>query len=333
MTEHANILVVDKLRKEFKRVAALRDIDIVLDKPGVYGFLGPNGAGKTTTFKLICGLLHPTSGRVLVDGIDVSRSPREAMTRLGVQFDATSFYPYLSGRDNLGVVARWLDNPVDDNRVDALLDQVGLGAAAERKVAGYSWGMRQRLGLASALLSDPRLVLLDEPTNGLDPAGIADIRGLLPRLAREEGRTVFLSSHRMEEVEQVCDHVTIIHEGAIVASGTPAGLASAETAVEIHCGDPHGAAGILEKMAGEISATVISATALRVQCGAATPGAINKHLVEHGVAVEQIFDRGESLEQVFFRLTGERGTSDAPGSIGAPGDIRERTEGDGGASG
>lgn len=309
MGENANILVVDKLRKEFKRVQALRDIDIVLDKPGVYGFLGPNGAGKTTTFKLICGLLHPTRGRVLVDGIDVARSPREAMTRLGVQFDSTSFYPYLSGRDNLLVIARWLDTAIDTARTDALLDQVGLSGAADRKVAGYSWGMRQRLGLASALLSDPRLVLLDEPTNGLDPAGIADIRGLLPRLARDEGRTVFVSSHRMEEVEQVCDHVTIIHEGAIVASGTPGELASAETAVEIHCGDPHGAAQILEKMAGGMTVSVISASALRVQGGGATPGAINKHLVEHGVAVEQVFDRGESLEQVFFRLTGEQSDS------------------------
>lgn len=309
MTDHTNILVVEKLRKEFKQVTALNDIDIVLDKPGVYGFLGPNGAGKTTTFKMICGLLHPTSGRVLVDGIDVARSPREAMTRLGVQFDATSFYSYLSGRDNLLVIARWLDGPIDKGRVDALLDQVGLSDAARRKVGGYSWGMRQRLGLASALLSNPRLVLLDEPTNGLDPAGIADIRALLPRLARDEGRTVFLSSHRMEEVEQICDHVTIIHEGAIAAAGTPDELASPETVVEVHCNDPHGAADIIEKMTGGTEVRVTSASALRVHGGGKTPAEINRHLVEHGVAVEQVFDRGESLEQVFFRLTGERSES------------------------
>ena len=326
MTANKPILVVNKLRKDFNRVKALRDIDIVLDKPGVYGFLGPNGAGKTTTFKLICGLLHPTSGRVLVDGIDVARSPREAMTRLGVQFDSPVFYPYLTGRDNLLVVARWLDGTVDTGRVESLLGQVGLSDAAGRSVGGYSWGMRQRLGLASALLSDPPLVLLDEPTNGLDPAGIADIRSLLPRLAHDDGRTVFLSSHRMVEVEQICDHVTIIHEGTIVASGTPDELASPETAVEVHCGDPHGAARILESIGGGARIHVISASALQVHGGETTPAQINRHLIEHGVAVEQVVNRGESLEQVFFRLTGAPRELGEPGESGNPGDPRKAGE-------
>jgi ABC-2 type transport system ATP-binding protein len=242
------------------------------------------------------------------------------MTRLGVQFDSPVFYPYLTGRDNLLVVARWLDGPVDTERVESLLGQVGLSDAAGRKVGGYSWGMRQRLGLASALLSDPPLVLLDEPTNGLDPAGIADIRSLLPRLAHDDGRTVFLSSHRMEEVEQICDHVTIIHEGAIVAAGTPIELASPETAVEIHCSDPQGAARILENIGDGARVRVISASALDVRGGGTTPAQINKHLVEHGVAVEQVVKRSETLEQVFFRLTG------------APGDPRKTGERGGGQS-
>jgi ABC-2 type transport system ATP-binding protein len=319
MTEGTGILVVENLRKEFRGIAALRGIDIVLDKPGVYGFLGPNGAGKTTTFKLISGLLTPTSGRVLVDGIDVATSPRRAMTRLGVQFDSPVFYPYLSGRDNLLVIARWLDGPVDANRVDALLDQVGLGRAADRKVGGYSWGMRQRLGLASALLSDPSLVLLDEPTNGLDPAGIADVRSLLPRLAHDEGRTVFLSSHRMTEVEQICDHVTIIHEGEIAASGAPAELASPEPTVDVRCADAADAGRILAEMAGGITVRMVSATELSVLGGGATPADINKWLVERGVAVEQVVSRSESLEQVFFRLTGGRAEPGDPCESGGAG--------------
>jgi ABC-2 type transport system ATP-binding protein len=235
------------------------------------------------------------------------------MTRLGVQFDSPVFYPYLSGRDNLLVITRWLDGPVSAGRVDALLEQVGLGNSAERKVSGYSWGMRQRLGLASALLSDPPLVLLDEPTNGLDPAGIADVRSLLPRLAHDEGRTVFLSSHRMTEVEQICDHVTIINEGTIAASGTPTELASPDPAVDVLCADAEGAARIVEEMAGEMTVRVISATALRILGPGAIPAEINKRLVERGVAVEQVASRSESLEQVFFRLTGGRGEDRVPG--------------------
>jgi ABC-2 type transport system ATP-binding protein len=312
MTEGTGILVVENLRKEFKRVAALRGIDIVLDEPGVYGFLGPNGAGKTTTFKLISGLLRPTSGQVIVDGIDVARSPRDAMTRLGVQFDSPAFYPYLTGRDNLLTATRWLDRPVGPDRVDALLGEVGLGNAAGRKVGGYSWGMRQRLGLASALLSDPPLVLLDEPTNGLDPAGIADVRSLIPRLARDEGRTVFLSSHRMTEVEQICDHVTIIHEGAIAASGAPSELASPDPAVEVRCEDAPRAARAIDGMAGGFTVRVTSANALRV-LGGATPAEVNKRLVEQGISVEQVMTRTESLEQVFFRLTGGSGEGEGDG--------------------
>jgi ABC-2 type transport system ATP-binding protein len=304
MGQTHEILVIDKLHKTFKSVVALKGIDLTLDKPGVYGFLGPNGAGKSTTFKLICSLLRPTSGRVIVDGTDVQKDPRRAVTRLGVHFDSPSFYPYLSGRDNLVVFSRWLDEPLGGKRIDGLLSLVGLTEAAKRKVGGYSWGMKQRLGLASALLSDPMLVLLDEPTNGLDPRGIADIRGLLPRLARDEGRTVFLSSHRMEEVEHVCDHVTIIHEGEIVASGTPDELASSDSVIEVHCADPRAAARILVGLDGLDDVDVVAATRLQIRSSEIKTSRITQYLIEQGIAVDQVIRRRESLEQVFFRLTG-----------------------------
>jgi len=298
------ILAIEKLRKQFGRVVALNDIDIVLDKPAVYGFLGPNGAGKTTTFRLICSLLRPTSGRVVVDGADVQTDPRRAVSRLGVHFDSPAFYPYLSGRDNLVVFSRWLDNVVPASRIDELISLVGLTDAAGRKVSGYSWGMKQRLGLASALLSDPRLVLLDEPTNGLDPGGIADIRRLLPKLAHEQQRTVFLSSHRMEEVEQVCDHVTIIHEGNIVAAGRPQELTSDEEVIEVHCADSRNAANVLGGLGGLTNVEIIAPDKLRIHTSDIETSRINQYLIENGVAVEQVVKRRESLEQVFFRLTG-----------------------------
>jgi ABC-2 type transport system ATP-binding protein len=297
------ILTIEKLRKEFKRVTALDGIDIVLDKPGVYGFLGPNGAGKSTTFKLICALLRPTSGRIFVDGIDVQKNTRAAVSKLGVQFDSPGFYPYLSGRENLTVITRWLDDGPKPGRVDELLAFVGLKDAANRKVGGYSWGMRQRLGLASALISDPKLVLLDEPTNGLDPAGIADVRRLLPALAHDEGRTILVSSHRMDEVEQVCDHVTIIHEGRIVAAGTPKELAAAEETIEIRCDDPHAAADFLRRVEGITAVLVTGAETLSVHAPGVPASRVNELLVGQKIPVEQVMRRRESLEQVFFRLT------------------------------
>lgn len=244
------VLELRELRKTYGRTTALNGIDLALDGPGVYGFLGPNGAGKTTTFKLICGLLRPTSGAVLVDGDDIRVEPLRVLSKLGVQFDGPVFYPHLTGRENLRVIAKWLGRDLDD-RIEELLDLVELAGAADRGAGGYSFGMQRRLGLAAALLSNPGLLLLDEPTSGLDPGGIADVRTLLPKLAGDEGRCVFLSSHRIEEVEQVCDGVFIIHRGRIVAAGR-----------------------------------------------------IDQLLAEHGIVAGKVENRRESLEDVFFRLTG-----------------------------
>jgi ABC-type multidrug transport system ATPase subunit len=297
------ILILDKLYKRFGRVSALAGIDLTLDKPGVYGFLGPNGAGKTTTFKLVCALLRPTAGRVLINGIDVQKDTRKAMAKLGVQFDAPAFYPYLTSRENLQLIACWLDGNHQEE-IDDLLSLVGLSDAKHRRVGGYSWGMKQRLGLAAALLSDPQLLLLDEPTNGLDPGGIADIRCLLPRLAHEQGRTVFVSSHRMEEVEQTCDQVAIIHRGVIVAWGTLAELASRDTRIEIRCEELQMALDVLQKIDGIGNIERTGLNCLQVLRPRVASSKINQILVEHGVAVEQIVERRESLEEMFFRLTG-----------------------------
>ncbi|UCH85383.1 MAG: ABC transporter ATP-binding protein, partial [Candidatus Latescibacterota bacterium] len=200
-------------------------------------------------------------------------------------------------------IRQWLDIGPGPGRIDELLAFVGLAKAANRKVGGYSWGMKQRLGLASALISDPKLVLLDEPTNGLDPAGIADVRRLLPSLAHDEGRTILVSSHRMEEVEQICDHVTIIHEGQIVAAGTPDELAADEGSIEIHCEDAAAAGESLKTLDGVDDIQVTGAATLLVRAPGVPASRINQELVNRNIAVEQVVRRRESLEQVFFRLT------------------------------
>ncbi len=297
------ILKVEKLKKQFGQVHALKGIDIVLDRPGVYGFLGPNGAGKTTTFKLIGGLLRPTSGRILIGGIDVGAETAKAVSMLGILFDQPAYYPYLTGRENLSVFNRWMGRE-DQDRADRLLDMVGLGGAGSRKVGGYSWGMKRRLGIAAALLGDPAILLLDEPTNGLDPAGIADMRKLLPRLAWEEGKTVLLSSHRMEEVSQICDHVTIINKGEIAASGTPWELSTGQPWIEIESADADRAVNLLEEsgMSSEIRRR--SAVIIDVLAAGKTAAVINAFLVENGLEVTGVREKRESLEDIFFRLTG-----------------------------
>jgi len=303
------ILSVEKLEKRFGRVFALRGVDILLQKPGVYGFLGPNGAGKTTTFKLIGGLLRPTGGRILIGGIDVRTDTARAVSKLGILFDQPAYYPYLSGKENLSVFGRWMGLD-DTRRADRLLEIVGLGGAGGKKVGGYSWGMKRRLGIAASLLGDPAVLLLDEPTNGLDPAGIADMRKLLPRLAWEEGRTVLLSSHRMEEVSQICDHVTIINRGEIAASGTPAELSTGAPWIEIEPPDADRVVRLLEEsgLAGGIKRR--SASVIELMADGKTASSVNAFLVGKGLEVTGIREKRESLEDIFFRLTGGGGDDD-----------------------
>lgn len=297
------ILSIEKLKKRFGGVEALTGIDMTLVQPGVYGFLGPNGAGKTTTFKLVSGLLRPTGGRVAIGGVDVQKDTKKAVSRLGVLFDMPAYYPYLTGEENLAVFSRW-NGGTSQERIGGLLGLVGLGDVKGRKVGGYSWGMKRRLGIAAALLSDPQLLLLDEPTNGLDPAGIADIRRLLPHLAWKEERTVLLSSHRMEEVSQICDHVTIIHSGSIVAAGTPEELSHAEPWIEIECSDADKAATILSGLDNIKRLERTGLKGIRILASRLGAGKINGLLVENGIQVHRVVEKRESLEEIFFRLTG-----------------------------
>src|SRR5205085_6017848 len=225
----APVLALTDLSKTYGRrggsVNAVRGVSIAVGAGEVYGFLGPNGAGKSTTIRMLIGLIAPSAGRVSLFGRDLAAEP-SLLRRVGSLVDGGAFYPFLSGRRNLEVLAK--THGAGAERIDPLLEQVGLARDAKRKVKAYSTGMRQRLGVAAALLNDPEIVILDEPVNGLDVAGIQEMRHLIRSLAADRGKTVFLSSHLLSEVQQVCDRVAIINKGEVVRESTVAGLLDQE---------------------------------------------------------------------------------------------------------
>jgi ABC-2 type transport system ATP-binding protein len=217
------------LSKRYRRgIPAVSDLNLNIAPRQVYGFLGPNGAGKTTTIRLLLGLIRPSSGGVRLFGEPVRRNPK-ALKKVGALVEGASFYPYLSGWDNLRVFG-WTFGHFDAQRAHSLLELVNLHTRAHDPVMKYSTGMKQRLGIAAALLHDPDLLILDEPTNGLDPAGIRAMRALIRQLVDDHGKTIFLSSHLLGEVQQICDRVGIINDGRLLAEGRVAELLSLQSA-------------------------------------------------------------------------------------------------------
>lgn len=216
-----HMIEVEGLTKAYHGVKAVDGLDLIVEKGEVFGFIGPNGAGKTTTIGMMVGLVEPTAGKCLVRDIDVTRNPREAKRVTGYLPDGVGFYGHLTARQNLRYFARFykLNSQASEERITELLKYVGL-AAVEKPVAAYSRGMKQRLGLAQALLNDPEVVFLDEPTNGLDPQGVIQFRNAIKDMA-QKGKTIFFSSHNLEEVRHVCKTVGIISKGKMIAKGTP----------------------------------------------------------------------------------------------------------------
>lgn len=211
-SNHEPVLRLRGLTKRFGKRIAVNGLSLEVQRGDVYGFLGPNGAGKTTTMRMIVGLIRPSGGQVTIAGEHLTFWHRSPLARLGASIESPAFYGYLSGRDNLRLYAN-LTAPCPDKRIDAVLDRVGLSSRAQDKVRVYSHGMKQRLAIAAALLPGPDLVLLDEPTNGLDPMGIRDVRELIRSLAHDDEYTIFLSSHLLVEIEQICNRGAIMVEG------------------------------------------------------------------------------------------------------------------------
>jgi ABC-2 type transport system ATP-binding protein len=277
-------------------VAAVRDVSLTVGAGEVYGFLGPNGAGKSTTIRMLLGLIAPSAGQVRLFGEDL-RSDRSVLQRVGSLVDGGAFYPFLSGRRNLEVLARTQGGGAE--RIDGLLDQVGLGNDAGRKVKGYSTGMRQRLGVAAALLGDPDLVILDEPVNGLDAAGIQEMRALIRSLAADRGKTVFLSSHLLHEVQQVCDRIAIISKGEVVRQSTIADLLRQDDGLRIEALPVE----VAEAALSSRWAVERSGDSLLVGATRAEAPEVVRRLVGAGADLLRLVPEQRNLEDVFLSIT------------------------------
>ena len=288
------------LTKRYGAVKAVDSLSLGVRQGEIYGFLGPNGAGKTTTLRMLLGLIEPTGGEISLMG-SAPGSP-ETLARIGSMIETPAFYPFLSGHDNLRMLADYTG--ATRSRIGEVLEQVDLASRAKDPFRTYSLGMKQRLGVAAALLKDPPLLMLDEPTNGLDPAGMADMRQLIRRLGNE-GRTVLLSSHLMNEVEQVCDRVGVIARGRIVAEGT-VGELRGDAALLVRVDRPDAAKGIIEGFQG-VAAIAMSGPMLRLTARpdvAIDEAGVNRRLVEAGIAVRELRTDRRSLEEIFLTLTG-----------------------------
>jgi ABC-2 type transport system ATP-binding protein len=286
------------LTKRYGERLAVDDVSLTVRRGEIFGFLGPNGAGKTTTLRMLLGLIKPTSGTANVLGAPPGAP--SAVRQVGALVEGPGFYPYLSGRDNLRVMARYLR--VDDSAVDAALERVDLAGRGGDAFKSYSLGMKQRLGVAAALLGDPHLLVLDEPTNGLDPGGMADMRRLVVDLAAQ-GQTVMLSSHLLAEVQEICDRVGVIDNGKLLAEATVADLRGAATLV-VRGTPVDRVLAVAMGVVGDDAVSVERDGLVRVAAGAERAPELSRALIADGVALYEIRPEERSLEEVFFEITG-----------------------------
>jgi ABC-type multidrug transport system ATPase subunit len=300
----AAAIETNDLTKRFGTHVAVDRLSFSVPKGSIFGFLGPNGAGKTTTIGMLLGLIPPDGGSARVLGFDTRSQLDQVLQRTGALVERPAFYPFLSGRRNLLHFARQLG--IDDpTRVDETLDAVGMTERADAKFGGYSTGMKQRIGIACALLSRPELVVLDEPTSGLDPAGQREIRTLVRELA-SEGRTVFLSSHILPEIQEVCTHVAIIDHGRLVSSGPLADILTGGDQIEIEVDRVEEARIHIGRLQGVGGVTVADGRLL-VDAPLEISADLNSSLVQAGFRVSQLRRRESRLEERFLALTEQDG--------------------------
>jgi ABC-2 type transport system ATP-binding protein len=294
------VITIEGLTKRFGDVVAVDDLSFEVDQGTVVGFLGPNGAGKTTTLRTLLGLVTPTRGSARIDGKPY-RELTDPVRHVGALLEASSFHPGRSARNHLRVVATAAGLPLD--RADAVLDQVDLTTAARRRVGGFSLGMRQRLGLATALLGDPRVLILDEPANGLDPEGVHWLRGFLRQLA-DQGRTVLVSSHVLAEVAQTVDQVVIIAGGRLITQSTLDAL-TARTDQLVRVRTP-----AVEALRSLLAAQGIQANpdgADQLLAAGTTPETVGKAAAAAGIVIYEMGAERSNLEDVFLQLTSQQG--------------------------
>lgn len=290
------------LFKRYGATVAVQGVDIVLEQGGVFGVLGPNGSGKSTTVRMLLGLARPDRGAVKLFGQSLGDDAPSLLGRVGAVVETPAFVPYLSGRDNLRLLDRYTPG-AGEQAIDRVLHRVHLGEAADRRFKNYSLGMKQRLGIAAAILHDPELIILDEPTNGLDPQGTREVRELIPELAAE-GRTVVLCSHLLHEVEQVCDHVAIFQRGRVIAQGKTTELVGDRTELEIRLPEID-AAEIALRSSPWADSTRRENGALHITGAGIEGRTVNRFLAEHGLFADVLSPVRQTLEEVFFELVDE----------------------------
>jgi ABC-2 type transport system ATP-binding protein len=301
------------LTKRFGERIAVDNVDLRVPRGSAFGYLGPNGAGKTTLIRMLLGLTRATAGAMRLLGRPVPTERAAALARVGAIVEEPRFHRYLTGRENLAIIAAAREREAQE-RIEGALERVGLIERAEERVSTYSLGMRQRLGVARALLADPELLILDEPTNGLDPAGIHEFRGMIRGLVAE-GRTVLLSSHLLDEVEKICDAVAIVDHGRVVMQGSLAELKGDQQTILIASSDgvrvqallaAHPAARSAAKTPEGIRVTLRPGCPLSIEDAAAD---INRFLVKAGVAVQRLEPARGSLEERFLEITSRLGAA------------------------
>ncbi len=290
------------LCKTFRKRKVIDDLNLKVEQGDIYGFLGPNGSGKTTTIRMILGLVFPDSGDVLIDNHNVKTDFKKAVAPVGAIVENPTFYTYLSAYDNLRMMANLIPG-IGEERVNEVLETVGLKDRAKDKVKTYSLGMKQRLGIANALLGNPSIIILDEPTNGLDPQGMKEIKEMIIQLAAEKSITFFISSHLLNEVEQICTKVGIIKEGKLLAEGNVKELLSAEfEELEIYTADFQKAKDILTA-SDFVKGVEESKNGVIVKIDKGNFSKLNQLLVNGGVEVNSIVQINNSLEKYFFEVT------------------------------
>ena len=296
-----SVLSTDNLTKRYGKRVAVEALSLEVNRGDIFGFLGHNGAGKSTTIRMILGLIRPTSGSAKLLGHDIKTERAKALSKVGAIVEAPAFYDNLSGLQNLKILAS-MSGGCSRDRIDEVLKIVGLSGREDDPVGVYSHGMRQRLGIAQALLPNPELIILDEPTDGLDPQGIREVRELILRLRDDLGLTVFLSSHLLYEIEQICNRVVILREGVMLYQGDVATLIEEEKTVKLTVDRIDEAIELLLQ-SDSLSLERNGDNSVYLKISDDQIPKINQLLVTHGFQVSELSPQRESLEEVFIRLT------------------------------
>ncbi|MBK5508197.1 MULTISPECIES: ABC transporter ATP-binding protein [unclassified Bacillus (in: firmicutes)] len=296
------ILSVRDLKKVIGKKTLVEDISFDVKQGEVFGFLGPNGAGKTTTIRMLVGLIKATEGTISIGGYSIKENFREAMRQIGSIVENPELYTYLTGWENLKQFARMLDD-ISDERIIEIAKMVHLDERIHDKVKTYSLGMKQRLGIAQALLGNPKLLILDEPTNGLDPAGIRELREFIHKLVKEENMSVFISSHLLSEVQLICDRVAIIHKGKMITVAPIEELIKTASDRVEWVVTPISKAKDMLDAAEEIEEVSVEDERLLCRMDVASINVWNKHFVENGIDVHSVKELVFTLEDLFIELT------------------------------